>query len=341
MKRFALIGLVLVAGITARTEPEAASAPGGPFDENTAIELTAGLTQYENPPSLAGKVTSVGGGTSAILVNRWAAEFAQIYPGLQLDLHGGGSVSGLDGLVAGTVDLVPLNRPLPAADIARFKAKFGYEPTVIVVAQDAAAVYVNLHNPLAGLTLAQLDAIYSRDARRGGGRPEFWHELGVTGPLAQAQISRVVLSRVHSEHLDFQQVVMRGAEYQFHLRTEVVPSSLVQAVGADDAAVGFASMMFATARTRFVPLQAADGTYVLPTYENIVSGKYPLIRPVRVVFNRKPDGTMNPAAREFLRFAVSRRGQRIISLAGTFPITVDQQQEALRLVGEAPPAAGR
>jgi phosphate transport system substrate-binding protein len=134
----------------------------------------------------------------------------------------------------------------------------------------------------------------------------------------------------------FRDTVLQGAEYRFNMRLEVVPSSLVQAVGADDAAVGFASVMFATARTRFVPLQAADGSYLLPSYENILSGKYPLVRPMRIVFHRKPDGSMNPAARQFLRFAVSRHGQRTIALAGSYPLTITQQQEALRAIGADP-----
>jgi phosphate transport system substrate-binding protein len=76
----------------------------------------------------------------------------------------------------------------------------------------------------------------------------------------------------------------------------------------------------------------------LPTYENTVSGRYPLVRPLRIVFNRKPDGTINPVVREFLRFAVSRHGQRDIAFADSYPLTVQQQDEALRIIGEAPPA---
>jgi phosphate transport system substrate-binding protein len=112
----------------------------------------------------------------------------------------------------------------------------------------------------------------------------------------------------------------------------------VQAPGADDAAIGFASVVFATERTRLVPLQAADGGFVLPTYENTASGRYPLERPTTIVFRRKPDGSMNPVAREFLRFAVSRRGQRISALAVSYPITVEQQQQALRAIGSTSPA---
>ncbi len=341
MKRFAAFCFVLLAGIIARAQTNLPPATSLLLDEKTTFELTAGLSQYANPPRVSGIITSVGGGSSAILVNRWAAEFAGFYPDVNLDLHGGGSAAGLSGLIEGKVDLVPMNRPVPAEDIAHFKAKFGYEPAQIVVAQDAEAIFVNKNNPIAGVTLAQLDAIYSRNARRGGGRPEFWRDLGVSGPLAEERISRISLSRVHSSYLYFQEVVMEGADYRFDVDFESVPSSLAQGVGADDAGVGFASVMFATERTRFVPVQAADGSYVLPSYENVLNGKYPLARPMRIVFNRKPDGSMNAAAREFLRFAVSRRGQRIIALAGSYPLTVEEQQEALKTIGEAPSKAAR
>jgi phosphate transport system substrate-binding protein len=126
---------------------------------------------------------------------------------------------------------------------------------------------------------------------------------------------------------------MLGSDYRFGGRFEAVSSSLVQALGAEDNGIGFASVMFATARTRFVPLQISDGRYMLPTYENTVTGHYPMIRTLRIVFDRRPDGKMNPVVREFLRFAVSRRGQRIIGLAESYPLTMEQQQTALGLLG--------
>lgn len=336
MKKFTTICLVLLAGISARAGTNLPPSSSLLLDEKTTFELTAPLKQYENPPPLTGKFTSIGGGTAAILVNRWAAEFAAIYPDLQMDCRGGGAVSGLAGLLEGRVDLVPMVRELLPEEVAQFKARFGFEPVQIIVAQDAEAIYVNKNNPLPGLTLAQLDAIYSRNARHGGTRPEFWNDLGVAAPLGDKRISRFSLNRAHSNYAYFQEHIMQGEEYRFDVHLEVVPSSLVQAVGADDAAVGFASVMFATERTRFVPLQAADGRYLLPSYENTVNGQYPLLRPVRIVFHRKPDGSMNPAAWEFMRFAISRRGQRIIALAGSYPLTVEEQEAALRTIGERP-----
>jgi phosphate transport system substrate-binding protein len=225
-----------------------------------------------------------------------------------------------------------MTRPLAADEVARFQSKFGYAPAEILVAQDAIGVYANKKNPIAGLSLAQLDAIYSREAKRGGGRPEFWSDLGVTGPLGQERISRISLSHVHGTYVYFRDYVMQGADYRFDVQFEAVPSSMVQAVGADDAGIGLASVMFATARTRFIPVQSPDGHYRLPSYQETLNGQYPLARPMRIVFHRKLGGAMNPAVREFLRFAVSRRGQRVIALSTSYPLTATQQKEALRAI---------
>ncbi|MEO8427011.1 MAG: PstS family phosphate ABC transporter substrate-binding protein [Verrucomicrobiota bacterium] len=336
MSRFAFSCLVLLVWLPARASTNLTPATALLLDDKTVIRLTAELKQYENPPQLAGKLTSIGSGTATVLINRWAHEFATFFPAVELDIHGGGSADAMPAFLEGKVDLMPMSRPLWADEAARCKARFGYEPAQIVVAQDAIGVYVNKNNPIPGLTLAQLDAIYSREAKRGGARPEFWSDLGVTGPLAEERIIRICLSSVHGTHLFFRDYVMQGADYRFGGRFEAVSGSLVQAVGADETGIGFASVMFATARTRFVPLQAADGRYLLPSYENTLSGQYPLVRPMRIVFHRKPDGAMNPVAREFLRFAVSRRGQRIIALADSYPLTVEQQQDALGVI-DGPP----
>jgi phosphate transport system substrate-binding protein len=311
------------------------------LDDNAAVEITAGLQQYQQVPKLSGKLISIGGGIPTILVNRWLSEFATLYPEAEFDIQGGGSVDGFGKLLLGQADIVPMSRALIPGEISRFKAKYGYEPGEIIVAQDAIGVYVNRSNPLEGLTLAQLEAIYSREPKRGGGQPEFWKDLGVAGALADERIARMSLSHVHGTYIFIRDEIMQGADYRFGVQFETVPSSLVQAVGADAAAIGCASVMFATARTRFVPIQGVDGSFLLPSYQNTASDRYPMVRPMRIAFHRKRDGSMNPVAREFLRFAVSRHGQRIIALAESYPLTAEQQQQALQMIGEMPATAPR
>ena len=336
MKRSVIHSLLLLAWLPAHAATNLPPASALLLDEKTIIELTAGFAQYENLPALKGKLVSGGSGLVTILINRWASEFATLYPEVTLDVQGGGSVASLPDFLDGKVDLMPMARPLSPDEVALCKRRLGHEPAQVVVAQGSIGIYVNKNNPLPRLTLAQLDGIYSRDSKRGGQRAEFWRDLGVDGPLAGKRITRIALSKAHGTHQLFRDVVMLGEDYRLGGHFESLSSSLVQAVGADDAAIGFASFMFATARTRFVPLQASDGSYLLPSYENAASGRYPLVRSLRIVFHRKPDGGMNPVVREFLRFAVSRRGQRIIALAASYPLTLEQQREALRVIGDTP-----
>ncbi|MFV4677430.1 hypothetical protein ACNJU9_21735, partial [Mycobacterium tuberculosis] len=93
-------------------------------------------------------------------------------------------------LLSGQADCVLFVRePFPAEDAA-FKARFGHPPTLVPIATGsfatkgathAIAVYVNAANPLAGLTLAQLDAVFSAERRRGGIAVKTWGDLGLEG----------------------------------------------------------------------------------------------------------------------------------------------------------------
>jgi len=236
--------LLFLAGLPGPAATNFPSARSLLLNEKTVVDLTAGLSQYENLPKLTGKLVSGGSGLVTLLVNRWASEFATLYSDVVLDIQGGGSVASLPAFLAGKVDLMPMARPLLPDELKQCKDKFGYEPAQIIVAQDAVGIYVNKNNPLAGLTLIQLDGIYSRDHKRGGKRAEFWADLGVTGPLAQARITRLALSSVHGSHEFFRDTVMLGSDYRFGGHFESLLSSLVQAVGADEAGVGFGSVMF-------------------------------------------------------------------------------------------------
>lgn len=309
------------------------------LDERSIGEVTRGLAQYENVAALSGRVTSVGSGTGTFLLNHWAVEFSALYPEVDLDIRGGGvNTNVLDRFIEGKIDIVPISREVPSETMERFRARNGYELAQIIIGPDALGVYVNRNNPVAGLTMAQLEELYSRTPPSTYPKLEFWSDLGVTGRLGKETIRRYSLSQRHGGHQFFKAKVLHAAEYRFSVRFESIHSSLIQAIGSDDTGIGFESILFATARTRFVPIQSESGEFLLPTYTNVVQGKYPLIRPIRVMFNRKPNGEMNPVVREFLRFAVSRRGQRVNAMDGGFPLTPDQQREALALIGTNTPA---
>ena len=52
-------------------------------------------------------------------------------------------------------------------EIDAFESKFGYKPTPVWVAVDALEVFVNKDNPIKGLNMKQVDALFSKSRRRG------------------------------------------------------------------------------------------------------------------------------------------------------------------------------
>ena len=68
-----------------------------------------------------------------------------------------------------------------------FEKRYGYKPTAIPVAIDAIAIFVHKDNPLTGLTLEQVDGIFSSMRKRGGKLIQTWG-LGADG-RARAPVS--------------------------------------------------------------------------------------------------------------------------------------------------------
>ncbi len=310
----------------------AEAVPGTPasslrLDEPTVFAETAGLLQYASQPTLAGRLAGLGNGPTAMLMQEWAAEFSVIYPDVACDMASGGDTAGLPQLLAGTVAMVAMRRPVSAPELAELTAKFGHAPLQLTIAHDSAAVLVPLGNPIPRLSMAQIEGIYARSPRSAGAVPETWGDLGVPPPLDKTLIVRCAL--IPAINRQFRASLLGGGELRYDLECSLVPGMMLRKIAAEPGAIGFASIMFATASTRAVPLVGADGKDHLPSYAETVAGTYPLGRSLTLVL----DPAAGPLAIEFARFAISRRGQRIAGELGAFPVSGEEQRttlEALR-----------
>ena len=130
------------------------------------------------------------GGGSAMLQNKgsdtlvnvaqaWAETYADVKPGVVIAVSGGGSGTGISALLNGTVDIANASRKLKQKEIDAARAR-GIEPVEFIVGFDALAVYAHKDNPIEGITVAQLKAIYAE-----GGASDSWSDLGVTVPGAK------------------------------------------------------------------------------------------------------------------------------------------------------------
>ena len=275
---------------------------------------------YEPVAHLRGVITSVGASTTTNLVARASTQFRRIYPDIKLQVSAGLTGIGPPALLEGRADMVPMSRPLTPDEIRAFEAKYHYPPTQISIAADALAVYVEKRNPLPGLTLAQLDGIFSAVPRRGDASIETWRQAGLTGDWANRHINLYGYGPEDGVNQVFRQQVLGGGEYRLEMLVEPAGSSIVQGVAADPSGIGCASIFFLSRRVRAVPLAGTDGRFYDPTVENVQAGTYPLIRYLSICVNKQPHRPLRGPAAEFLRFLLSREGQQVVATEGNIPL---------------------
>jgi phosphate transport system substrate-binding protein len=312
---------------------DAADAPPAP----PKIKVDQAISAYRKVTSLNGNIRSIGSSTLSSLVLRWSSEFKLLYPDVDVIVTGGGSESAPLALLVGTAELAPMSRPMRESEIAAFKAKFGYEPTRLTVGLDAIAVYVNKNNPLTQISIKNLDGIFSATHKRGSEPIKTWGQLNLSNGVGNSignntgddwKTREIILkgpSRAQGIYSLFKELVLDGGDFRFDLRAEPVASSIVQGVGAEDGAIGFASYFFHSARTRALAVSATgEPPFIKPDQENVSSGTYPLARSLYIYINLPakgaPPGPASASTIEFLKFICSLSGQEIAARDGNYPL---------------------
>jgi phosphate transport system substrate-binding protein len=199
-------------------------------------------------------------------------------------------------------------------------------------------ILVDKDNPIKGLTLAQLDAIYSKSRKRGHGDIQTWGDLGLKGEWATRPIHLYGLKAVNGIEQYFKMSVMEGGEYKDNIEF-VKGKGFTHAftVAAQDMAsrpggLTYALLANVTPNVKVVPLAAQAGEPFLdPNVENVYSHKYPLSRYVYIFVNRKPGQALEPKVKEFLKLVLSREGQDVVAQEGVYiPLTPQVVREELK-----------
>ena len=125
-----------------------------------------GWKSYQKVSGVSGNINSIGSDTLNNLMTLWAEGFRKKYPNVKIQIEGKGSSTAPPALIEGTAQLGPMSRKMKGKEMDAFEAKFGYKPTAFPVAIDALAVYVNKDNSISGMSLAQVDAAFSKTRPR-------------------------------------------------------------------------------------------------------------------------------------------------------------------------------
>jgi len=335
LKSLGLTGMALCAMLTVSQPIHATAEQHGPF---ASADVDANLAHYNPQSQVSGNFRVRGSDTMYPLLSRLNLEFQRRQPKVSIDVKGGGSTKGIEEFLqpplkktgkvvlleekASQFWLLASSRELFDAEIKAFVEENGYEPTAVPVAVDAVSLYVHKDNPLPGLTLDQVDAMFSTSRNRGAKTAlTKWGQLGLANGWENAAIQLHGPDGRSGTRAFFQEHVMAGGEFVPSLHQHPGAASVILELSRDQLGIGYSGLGLHSSTVRVVPLAENEGMpYVMPSSATIANQTYPLRRVLYLYVNKNPKDSLPPAAKEFLNFLMSQEGQEAVVKAGFFPL---------------------
>ena len=304
------------------------------------------LAPYQPPENHTQTIRLWGNRNMDSLARAWARAYQAAHPEISFELKLLGHGTAMPALYLGVADLVFFGRDLIVTDKDGFNHVMKYDPLCIELGtgsldaqgkSPALALFVPRDNPLARLTLTQVDAIFSARRRRGASAAiRTWGDLGLTGAWADKPIQIYAddtqsMTALFFQHAALQDSRMMNWEHFTEFQdirhpdgtvTEAAAQSMA-ALRADRYGLAISNLHYADAAVKPVALAGReDGTYYAPTRENLIARTYPLARPLFACANQPPGRALDPKVRDFLRFILSAEGQGVMAEGSPYlPLT--------------------
>lgn len=288
----------------------------------SAVTVDKGIPEYTPTSGISGNLSSVGSDTLANLMTLWAETFKRSYPNVNIQIQAAGSSTAPPALTEATSNIGPMSRKMKDKEVAAFEDRYGYKPTAIPVAIDALAVYVNKDNPVKGMTIPDVDAVFS-STRKCGSKKDVtkWGDLGLTGNWKSRDIQVFGRNSVSGTYGYFKKKALCKGDYKNSVNEQPGSASVVQAVTSSMNGIGYSGIGYKTSGVRAVPLtKEVGGKYIAATSENALTGKYPLSRFLYVYVNKHPNKPLAPLEKEFIKLVLSQQGQQVVIKDGYIPL---------------------
>ena len=320
----------------------------------------ASLPEYKPQQTASGTIRIWGHGAYGhdfieTLVLKWEDGFRKYQPGVNFDNKLYGTASAMGALYAGTGDLALLGREIWPGEITAFREVFHYPPTGVEILTGsydvrnkdfALVIYAHKDNPISQLTLAQVDAIFGSEHRRGTKNIRTWGDLGMGGQWAARPINVYGFGISRGFSYFFEQAVFQGSskwnpdmaefsdEKQPDGKLVDAGKRVLNALANDPYGVAYSSALYANPQVKPLSLAAEEGAPAVAASRDTVQDRsYPLNRVIPMFFNRRPGMAVDPKVREFVRYILSRQGQQpVLEDKGYLPLTAKvAESERLKL----------
>ena len=310
-------------------------ATAGIVATQAAAVVDPSIKPYVKVSGVSGNLSSVGSDTLANLMTLWAEAYKKQYPSVNIQIQAAGSSTAPPALTEGTANLGPMSRKMKDGELSAFEVKHGYKPTAIPVAVDALAVFVHKDNPIKGLTMQQVDAIFSV-TRLCGARTDAktWGDVGIAGDLANKPIQLFGRNSVSGTYGYFKEEALCKGDFKANVNEQPGSASVVSAISSSLNGIGYSGIGYKTSSVRTVPLAKKEGGEFVEDNEiNALNGSYPLSRFLYVYVNKAPNKPLAPLEAEFIKLVLSRQGQEVVTKDGYIPLPAKVVTKALADLG--------
>ncbi|WNC73422.1 phosphate ABC transporter substrate-binding protein PstS family protein [Thalassotalea psychrophila] len=299
-----------------------------------ALAIDSDLPVYKKTSGISGNLSSVGSDTLANMMTFWAEEFKRTYPSVNIQIQAAGSSTAPPALTESTSGLGPMSRKMKSKEIQSFEKKFGYKPTPVRVAIDALAVFVHKDNPIQGLSIQQVDAIFSSNRKcRGEIDVDRWGALDLEGDWTGKDIQLYGRNSVSGTYGYFKEKALCKGDFKNTVNEQPGSASVVQSVSASLNGIGYSGIGYKTSGVRALPLSKKGNNFVEANMANAISGDYPLSRYLYVYVNKHPNKPLAPKEAEFLKMVLSKSGQKIVEKDGYIPLPSSVVNKELKKLG--------
>jgi len=212
---------------------------------------------------------SIQGSTTVLPIAQPAAEEYMdladmgLLPEADITVRGGGSGVGIAALLDGTIDIANASRPIKPKEVEKAKAK-GIEPFATVIAKDGIAVIIHPSNPVKGLSIDDLRAIYTGQISR-------WNEVG--GETKQI----VVISRdtASGTFETFNTLALKKEKVRDDALMLASNQAIATTVAKTPGAIGYIGLGYLSDKVKALEIDEVE-----PSQKTVVSGEYKLSRPL-------------------------------------------------------------
>lgn len=245
------------------------------------------------------KITIAGSTTVLPLAQKCAELYMNKHKDVSISVRGGGSGVGIAQVVAGKVDIGNASRKIKSKEVKMAKAK-GITPVGTVVARDGIAVIVHKKNSVKNITLKQLFDIYT-------GKIKNWKKLG--GPDKRI----VVISRDSSSGTFevFNKKVLKKEKVVRKALMLASNKAVATTVSKTPGAIGYVGLGYVTKKIKALKVEG-----VKPSNRTVNNGSYKIARGLNMYTNGRPKGEI----KKFLKFILSKQGQKIAAGLGYIPV---------------------